>query len=240
MKWVNPLHYPLAVLAGGILLVVGVRLVRVPSWVMVPVAAGVTIGMARVRQSQEPVLINLGNAELERQVRAVQQQARQLADKTQTFRTEATRLLTKADQMELLVAVQYACDRAMELPGKIDQLVTHLQGHEALLSRQELQQQLADVETRLRSSSGVARDQLQTLAARLQENLELVRQGQDVRQAQVANLAMLVTETAGALQALQNRLRTANLADATQTSEVRSLSEELNQMQETVNLLVSR
>jgi hypothetical protein len=39
MKLANPLNYPLAVLAGGIVLVVGVRLANLSSVVMLPFAA---------------------------------------------------------------------------------------------------------------------------------------------------------------------------------------------------------
>ena len=43
MKLVNPLLYPLAVLAGGITLLVGVRIARLPSLVMLPTAALITV-----------------------------------------------------------------------------------------------------------------------------------------------------------------------------------------------------
>lgn len=239
MKIVNPLQYPLAVLAGAIVLVVGVRVAKLPAAIVLPLALASTVGLGYLRQSQELTRLHLDNPELERQVRSVQQQASALAEKTASFRVEATRLLTAADQMELLVAVQEACDRAVELPGKIDQMVRRLQGSSSLLSTAELQQQLAQVETRRRASQGVAREQLNTLAERLQRNLELVHQGRDARQAQVANLETLVTDTAGVLQALQNKLRLTNLTDTAQTLELRSLSDELISMQETVNLFVS-
>lgn len=241
MKLVNPLDYPLAVLAGAVVLVVGVRISHLPSVVMLPLATGVAAGVAMLRQSHEPQSLNLGDPELEKQVQAIQQQARSLADKTGAFRLEATRLLTNASQMELLVAVQYACDRAVELPGKIDQMIQRLQHSDpTLLSASELQRQLKEAETRLRSSSGAAQEQLQTLTDSLRRNLQLVQQGQDVRQSQIANLSMLVTDTAGVLQALQNKLRTANLTDAAQATELRSLSEDLSSVQSNVDLLISR
>ncbi|MGQ9871445.1 hypothetical protein [Leptodesmis sp.] len=216
-------------LAGAVVLVVGVRISHLPSVVMLPLATGVAAGVAMLRQSHEPQSLNLGDPELEKQVQAIQQQARSLANKTGAFRLEVTRLLTNASQMELLVAVQYACDRAVELPGKIDQMIQRLQHSDpTLLSASELQRQLKEAETRLRSSSGAAQEQLQTLADRLRRNLQLVQQGQDVRQSQIANLSMLVTGTAGVLQALQNKLRTANLTDAAQATELRSLSEDLS------------
>jgi hypothetical protein len=50
---------------------------------------------------------------------------------------------------------------------------------------------------------------------------------------------MLVTDAAGVLQALQNKLHTANLTDTAQTMELRSLSEDLNSVQSNVDLLIS-
>ena len=46
MKLVNPLHYPLAVLIGGIALVAGVRLVQLPVLVMVPTSMAIATGLA--------------------------------------------------------------------------------------------------------------------------------------------------------------------------------------------------
>jgi hypothetical protein len=195
MKLVNPLYYPFAVFAGAVVLVVGVRIANLSGVVMFPLATAIAIGGAMLRQAQEPQSLNLGDLELERQVQAIRQQASSLADKTHAFRSEATQLLTNASQMELLVAVQYACDRALELPAKIDQMVQRLQNSGVtLLSASELQRQLTEAEARLNFSSGAARQQLQTLTDRLRRNLQLVQQGHDVRQSRIANLQRLLLE----------------------------------------------
>lgn len=235
----NPFHYPLAVLVGAIALVIGVRVARLPSVVMLPAAAAITAIGAIALKSQEPERL-LDNPELERELQAVRASARALADRANALRLEAARLLTNADQIELLTAVQYACDRAVELPAKIDQLARRMQGADSLLSTDELQRQLAQVQTQLRSSSGAAREQRSKLVASLRRNIQLARQGQDARQAQVANLSTLILDSAGVLQAMQNRLRTANLADAAETLELRSLSDELRDFQENVDLLITR
>ncbi len=240
MKLANPLQYPLAVLAGAFVLVGGVRLAAMPSVVVFPLAIGIAVAGATVQKSREPEQLNLGNPEMEKQLLGVRQQAKQLAGKTHELRQEATRLLTQASQMDLLAEVQYACDRAEELPTKLEELTHRFQSRDSLLSMGELQQQLAEAESRRQKSSGVAREQLNQLVEGLRRNLKLVQQGQDARQAQVANLAMVVTNTAGVLQALQNKLRIANLADADQTLELRSLSEELRQFQDNVDLLISK
>lgn len=240
MKLANPLYYPLPILVGAISLVVGVRVAQFPSGVMLPVAAVIATIGAMVRKAQEPDPLGLENAELEKQVQAVRQQAKTLAERADTLRAEATRLLSNADQMDLLVAVQFACDRADELPTKLDQLAQRLKGSDSLLSLSQLQQQLQEVKTKQKASSGIIREHLTKLANSLQQNIELAQQGQDTRQAQVVSLSTLILDAAGVLQALQNKLRTVDLTDAQATGELRSLSDEFNSFQENVDLLVSR
>jgi hypothetical protein len=70
-----------------------------------------------------------------------------------------------------------------------------------------LNQQLTEVLTLAKQSSGAAKQQLNQLATSLENNLKLVQQGQDARQAQVISLNTLVSESAGVLQQFQNRCR---------------------------------
>jgi uncharacterized membrane protein len=184
--------------------------------------------------------VGLENPALERELQSVRQQASDLAERANALRAEAIRLLTQVNQMELLGAVQYVCDRVQELPVKVDELARRMHGADSLLSVTGLQQQLQEVEAKQDASSGLARESLQKLADSLQRNIELARQGQDARQAQVISLSTLILDAAGVLQALQNKLRTADLTNATETMEVRSLSDELNSFQESVDLLVSK
>jgi len=240
MKLANPLYYPMAVLVGAIALVVGVRLAKLPSGVMLPVAAAIATAGAAVLKSREPERFNLDNPELEQELQRACTSARALAAKADDLRVEAANVLTRAEQMDLLATVQYACDRVGELPAKVDELGRRLQGADSLLSVGELQQQLTAVQTQLQSSSGVARTQRAKLATSLRRNIQLARQGQVARQAQVASVSTLILDAAGVLQAMQNQLRTANLADAKQTGALRSLSDELKACQESVDLLVSQ
>lgn len=236
MKLANPLYYPVAVLAGAIALVVGVRVAKLPSVVMLPASVAIaTLGAAALK-AQEPE--TLGLPTLEPELIAVRQQAALVANKSSDFMSEATRLLTSVNQLELLGNVQYACDRAKELPTKIDQLIQRIQGADSLLSVTDLQQQLNEVEAKLQKSSGAAQVQLSKLADTLRRNIQLARQGQDSRQAQVTSLSTLIQDAAGVLQELQNKLRTADLTNASETMELRSLSEELKFAQENVDLLV--
>lgn len=238
-KLVNPLYYPLAVLAGGVALVLGVRVAQMPSLVMLPVAALIATAGASLLKSQQPQML-LNNPELERELQLVRQRARELVDRANALRSEASQLLTDAYQLELLAAVQYACDLTSELPAKIEQLARRLQGANTLLSVSDLQQQLTEVGTKLQSSSGIAREQLTKLSEILQRNIQLAQQGQNARQAQVVSLSMLILEEAGVLQELQNKLRTSNLTDTNQAIELRSLSEEIRSFTENVDFLVSK
>ena len=238
MKLVNPLFYPLAVLTGGITLIIGVRLIQVPSLIMLPTAAAIATGVAIPLSQKEVNKINLNNPALAREIQSVQQQAKLLTSKAEDLRHEAKQMLTSSTQLELLTAVEYACDRTQELPGKINQLAQRLQGADSLLSPPELAKQLAEVKAKQRNSSGVAKQQLQQLATSLENNLRLAKQGQDARQAQVLSLNTLVIESAGVLQQLQNRLRTSNLNNSEEINELKVLSEELKSRQESVDMLI--
>ena len=239
MKWVNPLNFPLAVLAGGIVLVLGVRWIKLPNLVILPIAAGTTVAGAFLLQRRQPTVILSDNPALDQELQSVRQQAQTLKQQADRLRAEAAQLLTASHQVDLLGAVEYACDRAHELPAKVEQLSSRMSGHQALLSIQDLQQQLAQVERKCASSSGAARQQWSNLAERLGRNMQLAQQGEDARQAQVISLSALILDAGGVLQQLQNKLRTANLDDLTETTELRALSEELSRYQENVDLLLS-
>ena len=236
MKLVNPLYYPLAVLVGGISLVVGVRFIKLPSIIMLPASAAIACGISIPLSKREANKININNPALAREISLVQQQADLLISKAEELRTEAKKMLTSSTQLELLSTVEYACDRTQELPGKINQLARKLQGSDSLLSPTKLTKQLAEVEAKQRNSSGIAREQLQQLVTSLKNNLQLAQQGQDARQAQIVSLNTLVIESAGVLQQLQNRLRTSNLNSSEEINNLKKLSEELKSMQENVDL----
>ena len=127
----------------------------------------------------------------------------------------------------------------MELPAKIDQLTRRMHGADSLLAVEDLEQQLSEVTTRIPTSAGVARDQLNRLAYSLRHNIQMARQGEDARQAQVLSLSTLILDSAGVLQGMQNQIRTANLTDADQTEELRSLSNEFSFFQEHIGLITN-
>ncbi|MEB3231623.1 MAG: hypothetical protein VKJ64_11485 [Leptolyngbyaceae bacterium] len=238
MKFANPLYYPIAVLAGSVVLVVGVRLLKLPNWVVLPSSVAVATLGAAIRKGQEPEALGLDDPALEQELGSIRTQAATLAQRANDLRTEASHLLTDANQMELLSVVQYACDRAEELPRNIEEMARRMKGSDSLLSQAELQRQLQNANAKAQSSTGVAKEQWEKLASTLEWNISLSQEGKDARQAQVVSLSTLIVQSAGVLQQLQNKLRTADLSDRLQTDEVRSLSDTFNSVQENLNLLV--
>ncbi|MEL7082941.1 MAG: hypothetical protein AAGM36_00435 [Cyanobacteria bacterium J06597_1] len=236
----NPLKYPLATLAGGVLLVVGARGLNVAPPILVPVAIASSVGAATVLKQRDPNVIQLENPQLARELLDIRQSALALAEKAEGLQAESRHQLgDDTFHVELLAAVELACVRVVELPAKVDRLGQRLQGKDSLLSVDELQAQLQAIEQRKSRSTGVAREQLDRLAATLNTNIELARQGSDARQAQAIALSTMIQESAGMLQQLQNRLRTANLSDTSQVNELRSLSRDLEGVQENVDLLMA-
>ncbi|MDV3348538.1 hypothetical protein QGP82_07550 [Leptothoe sp. LEGE 181152] len=239
MKLANPLQYPLAVLAGGIFLIGGVRLGRLPAVVAIPGAAVLATAGAAILKSREPDQVELANKSINREFQQVRQQALALGARADELNEEATRLLTDSDQIELLGVVQYACDRTQELPNKIAQLALRLEGNDALLSVDELQRQLKQAEAKVRNSKGIAQEQWGKLANSLKRNISLAQHGEDARQAQLANLSTLIAESGGVLQQLQNKLRTADLTSSVAADELRELSDEFKGFQENVDVLIA-
>ena len=238
MKIANPLYYPLAVLTGGIILIGGVRFLSLPNLLMLPISAAVATGGATVLKTRKGDNFSLANPALRRELEAVKRQANLLAEKANNLRVEAGQILTGIADMELLAMVQYACDRATEVPRKIDEMAQRLQGDDALLSIGDLQQQLQEVRDKLSSSQGVAKEQLTKLAESLNRNIKLARQGRDAREAQVVSLSTIIQDSAGVLQQMQNKLRIADLSNSEDKQELQFLTQELRSFQENIDLLV--
>ena len=248
MKWANPLYSPISVFLGCAVLGLGVRLLRAPNAVVIPLSVATATLSASLRTSKSSTAQGslasdsaaLNNPVLVQELAGIQQQAQTLARKAQLVEAEAQQQLKDSNLVELLGTVQYACERTRELPTKIDRLAQRLQGDDSILAVSDLQRQLGDVQNKLTMSSGVAQTQLLKLADSLQANIQLALQGQDARQAQVTSLSTLILEAARVLQTLQNQLRTLDLQDTARTNELQSLSNELKDFHETLDLLVLR
>ncbi|WP_413198830.1 hypothetical protein [Nostoc piscinale] len=238
VKLVNPLYYPVAVLVGGLTLFVGVRLGNLSSLMMLPVATGVAVAGASFFKYREGEILELDNPALEREILTIKSSALALANQANAMRVEVQKLLTDTFHVELLTTILMSCDRAAELPAKLDKLGVSLHHTNSLLSIEALQQQLTEVKTKLPASSGVAKRHLNQLAESLKRNIELAQEGEDSRLARVINIATLIQDFAGVLQKLQTRLRTSDLSDAEQINGLQLIADELNSLAENLDLVV--
>jgi hypothetical protein len=238
VKLVNPLYYPVAVLVGGLTLFVGVRLGNLSSLVMIPVASGVAVAGASFLKSRECEVLELDNPALEREILAVKSSALALANQANEMRLEVQKLLPDTFHVELLTTISMSCDRADELPGKLDKLVVNLHHTNSLLSIEALQQQLTEVKKKLPSSSGVAKRHLNQLADSLKRNVKLAQEGEDTRLGRIINIATLIQDFSGVLQKLQTRLRTSDLNDAEQINGLQLIADELGSLADNLDLVV--
>lgn len=239
MKLANPLSYPLAVLASGVFLVLGVRVINLPNSLALPGAAAIATVGAAFLKGREPETLGLDNPKLEQELLQVRQRASQLAEQANELQAESVNLLTETAQVELLGIVQYACDRSRDLPAKLEQLTQRLNRKGAILSVDDLQRQLKAAQQKQLTSTGVAKAQWSQLVQSLQRNMALAQQGEDAREAQVVSLSTLIVDAAGVLQQLQNKLRAADLTSTHQTDELRELGLELNNLQESLDVLLT-
>ncbi|MEO0949018.1 MAG: hypothetical protein AAFY11_12910, partial [Cyanobacteria bacterium J06641_5] len=220
-------------MAGAVVWVGGTRAVGLPQPVALGAGAIVAVAGAIFRKQQEPENFGLDDPALERELQTVREQAAVLATRAGELQAAATAQLGAAGQVRLLAAVQFACDRARELPDKLAILGQQLQGQDSLLSMQELQLQLEAAKGKLKRIEGtVARDRLEELVASLENNIRLAARGRDTRQAQAISLAKLVADSTAVLQELQNQLRSANLDNEATVKSLQGLADKLGDMQE--------
>ncbi|MEL7035937.1 MAG: hypothetical protein AAFO04_10015 [Cyanobacteria bacterium J06592_8] len=240
IKLANPFYYPTAILIGGVVLVTGLRVVGLSNSVILPTASVITVASASVLKSREPDAENIAQQQLQQEVQILKTSSQNLAIKAEELRQEANQLISQNTfNLDFLAQVQTICDRTIELPQKIENIAQRLPRQESLLSVNELERQLLEVQTKIRSSSGITRQNLEQLAASLQQNIELAKTGQDTRQAKIISLSTLIQNSAGVLQQLQNKLRIADLNDSEDIQELRRLSDELNQYQANMDIFIN-
>ena len=236
MKIANPLQYPAVILIAGVTLFFGVRVINLSSKIVLPTTLLIAfLGSAMLAKDNNA--LELENKLLEKELNSIKKEANLLVSKAEELRLEAKNLLHDSWQVDLLTAVEYACDRTLELPHKIDQLSQKISGGDSLLSVEELEKKLANINNKKKSTYGIAQRQLEKIEASLQRNISLAKQGESARQAQVFALTNLITESAGILQELQNKFRTADLSNSEELNNLQNLSEELTAIQENNYLL---
>lgn len=238
MKIVNPLNFPLAVLTAGICLFLGVRVIKLSNIIILPSTVAIAfIGSTILAQNnQQESKVKLDNKALEKELNQAKKEAELLVRKAENLRLEAKKLLHDSWQMELLTTIEYSCDRTLELPQKIEDLSNKLSGGDSLLSVEELAEKLKEIKKKQKSADGLALKQLRQIESSLNRNIDLAKQGKSARQAQVFSLTNLITDSAGILQQLQNKLRTADLTNSQELNDLQALSQELANLQENAYL----
>jgi hypothetical protein len=212
----NPLHFPLAVLAGGVVLVVGVRAtgLGVPISASAAVACSVAVGSLRRRSELEPQIKPGPDAEAA--LEQAQASALDLGRRSQQLGQDASARLHGPDEMETLAELQILCQRIQELPGRITTFARQLDSTGAsLVPVNRLRQRLAEEERRAKGASGVIQEQRRRLVSQLKANLDLARQGHDGREVRLLNLNLLLESASGELLALQGLLLQSRDAGAT-------------------------
>lgn len=229
VKITNPLNYPLAVLGGGICLFLGVRIMSLSSFLVIPASISFALITSTIlAQKSSENSLNLENKSLENELRLAKKEAQVLITKSENLRLEAKNLLRDSWQMDLLTAVEYVCDRTLELPQQIEDLTRKLSGGDSLLSVEELEKKLEEVKKKQKQSDGLALNQLRKMESSINNNIILAKRGQSARQAQVFALINLITESEGILQELQNKLRTSDLNNSQTLNDLQELTNELS------------
>jgi hypothetical protein len=238
MKIVNPLDFPLAVLTAGICLFLGVKVIKLSNLIILPSSVAIAfIGSTILAQNnRQESQVNLDNKTLEAELNEAKKEAQLLINKAENLRLEAKKLLHDSWQMELLTTVEYSCDRTLELPQKIADLSNKLSGGDSLLSEEELTEKLKEIKKKQKSAHGVALQKLQQIELSIIRNISLAKEGQSAREAQVFSLTNIITDSAGILQQLQNKLRTADLTNSQELNDLQALSQELANLQENADL----
>ncbi|BAZ08491.1 hypothetical protein NIES4071_02960 [Calothrix sp. NIES-4071] len=234
----NPLHYPVAILAGCICLFIGARILQLPSIIILPIAIVITIVGAIYLQKREANTLNVENRELEREIQTVNNSANSLASQAKQVNLEATKILTDVFEVDVLATLQIGCSQAIEAPIKIDNFLRHLRNAKSLLSIEDLKQQLAEVERKALAKG--TKTQLIELAASLRRNIKLAEEGRDTRLLQVYNISTQIQNCAGILQQVQTKLVNFNSHNFQQSDELKTLANQLITSQESIDLLIHK
>ncbi len=239
MAFVNPLYYPFSILAGTVSLVIGVQVLNAPSMTVVPVAIAVSTAGAFYQKSREPVVWDLQDPNLARELQFAKQQAEGLAYRAEQLRAEVAERLTTVDSIDVLVAIQSLCDQLKRIPDRVEQMAQHFQAGQEILSIDSLQTQITEVRTRAAISPALTQQQLETLAQQLERNLALAQQGQDARQAQVTQLSTRIVEAAGILQTMQTQLQSGHPNSDTTLNSLRNLSDQLSSFEAMLSVMTA-
>jgi predicted membrane chloride channel (bestrophin family) len=204
MKLANPLHYPLAVLAGAGVLFVGVRVADLPDYVAIPSAIGVAIAGSTYIQSRSR----------HPQLKDIKAVGASLSAQSRQLQADAVKLVRAGDRIDLLAQVESICDRALSLSLKIETL--SLPQTDESKTAEELarvQAKLTEVRQKAKNSSGKIAAYWKDLADTLESHATSLKEGKTVEEERVVALTSMAYKAKAALQRLDNWLKAPKESD---------------------------
>lgn len=209
--WVDPLDEPLAVAAGGVLLVLVVKLGLlglVPGLLLGVLSALLLAALGRSLRRRPSQGQRLHDRRVEAGIDAALLRASELAAQAEALRLQAIERFTAAAQLEGLGLVQLCCERLAALPERLENRRSLLQsGGGVLLSTNDLSLRLRREEQALeREAEGPLRQERRGLVEQLRRNLSAAHQGMDEREARLLALATRQEALEGGLQQLRRQI----------------------------------
>jgi predicted membrane chloride channel (bestrophin family) len=204
MKLANPLHYPLAVLAGAGVLFVGVRAVDLPPYVAIPSAIGVAIAGSTFIQSRSR----------QPQLKDIKAVGASLSTQSRQLQADAVKLVRAADRIDLLAQVESICDRALSLSLKVETLsLPETDGSKTAEELARVEAKLTEVRQKAKTSTGKIAVSWQELADTLTFHVNSLKEGKTVEEERVIALTSTAYKAKAALQRLDNWLKAPKESD---------------------------
>jgi hypothetical protein len=228
-RWPNPLDHPWAIAAGGLVLVLLVRVagLGLPLGILSGAAVSLLASWLQ-RLHQQRLELGLDGA-LDR--------AAGLADTALALKEEALARFTDPGHLEALGTVQLCCERLQALPERLEQRRPLLQsGGGVRLSADGLARRLATEERALqKEAEGPLRQERRRLVDQLRRNLDAARQGMDEGEARLLALATRLEAIDGGLQQLRRQIDrqwpSTEATGAAVTTAIEPLDEALDQIE---------
>jgi hypothetical protein len=206
----HPLDDPLAVAAGGLVLVALVRggLLPLPLGITAGVLTTITLAAWRRRRRFGSGSQRRHEARLDAGLDDALRRASELAAQAEVLGQEALLRFTDAAHLEGLGAVRLCCERLQALPGLLARCRPLLEaGAGVLVPPERLARRLAGEEQALRrESEGPLRRERARLVDQLRRNLEAARLGMDEREARLLALATCLEAIDGGLRQLRRQI----------------------------------
>ncbi|MEG3439194.1 hypothetical protein V0288_18860 [Pannus brasiliensis CCIBt3594] len=239
VKLTAPLQYSIAILAGGIVLVAGVRAWKIPNVVIFPAAALVTVVTAIGFKAIEPDPEKLAREEIDRELRNLKVSGQELALRAGFVRQEARQILSReVEYQKLFARIEKTCEPFAEIVPKIEEFGRQIPRKNARVCLAELKKELDSARDLVSSSRGSARQQAEEFVTALEKNLELAKTGNSVTLAKLLQLQAIVQDATELLQDVQNKVRTIRRRGVDRVAEIGELRERLQGISRILEILI--